>query len=398
MNHERQKIETILKEIFDNFITESEIKFIDWDDSIKDDERERPFDSERIFYNEAVQYSEFHPLILKYVNKIIDHNLQYSILWSCEEEHAGTHAIMALALSEKKYIGDYINFLRSNDLNHEVYQSDDINALVQKWGWCEETLSLMAARCFRGQFGSDQFDEMMETGLSEFLDFPDKKDYFLLRLCEEIKNEMWYDQEDVPALVSQISDIFENLDLRYPAKKIRALAKEIASAKETDKIRSQNVRDRISQGWEHIRKKEYTQAEELVRSALSEYPEDAEALYLDARLHWLSSGSIEAGLRRAQENLKRASKFNSLAISSIYNLIGYALDELSRYREAIQPFEKAAKMNPKDPVFASNIAEMYWKIGDKQIAVQYAQKAKDLGKKSELIDTILKETSEEPHS
>ncbi|WP_078130461.1 tetratricopeptide repeat protein [Leptospira alexanderi] len=391
MNHEKQKIESTLKEIFDNFITESDKKFVDWDNS-KDDER--PFSSERLFYNEAVQYPEFHPLILKYINKIIDYNILYSVLWSCEEEHAGTHAIMALALFDKKYIGDYINFLRSNDLNYEVYQSDDINALVQKWGWCQETLSLMAARCFRGQFGGDQFEEMMETGLSEFLNLPDKKDYFLLRLCEEIKNEMWYEQLDVSTLVSQISDIFENLDLRYPAKKIRILAKEIASAKETDQIRSQKVRDRVEQGWEHLRKKEYTQAEELVRSAFSEYPEDAEASYLDARLCWLSFGSAEAGFQRSQENLKRAAKFNSFAISNLYNLIGCALDELSRYQEAIQPFEKAAKIRSNEPIYVVNLAEMHWKIGDKQTAAQYAQKAKSLGKKSELIDTILKETSE----
>ncbi|ABJ77132.1 hypothetical protein FFZ96_11430 [Leptospira borgpetersenii] len=99
MNYEKQKIEAILKEIFDNFITESEIKFGAWDNS-KDDER--PFSSERKFYSEAVRHSEFHPLILKYANTIIDYNIQYSILWSSEEEHAGTHAIMALALFDKK--------------------------------------------------------------------------------------------------------------------------------------------------------------------------------------------------------------------------------------------------------------------------------------------------------
>ncbi|EMF98216.1 hypothetical protein LEP1GSC123_1643 [Leptospira borgpetersenii str. 200701203] len=36
------------------------------------------------------------------MNTIIDYNIQYSILWSSEEEHAGTHAIMALALFDKK--------------------------------------------------------------------------------------------------------------------------------------------------------------------------------------------------------------------------------------------------------------------------------------------------------
>ncbi|MDI7204116.1 tetratricopeptide repeat protein [Leptospira santarosai] len=388
MNHEKQKIETTLKEIFDNFITESEIKFVDWDNPRSSD---RPFKSERIFYNEAVQYSEFHPSILKYVNKIIEQNLQSSILWSCEEEHAGTHAIMALALFDKKYIKDYVNFLRSNDLDHEVYQNDDIEELIRKWGWCQETLSLAAARCFRGQFGTDQFHEMMDVGLREYLALPDKKDFFLLKLCEEIKGEMWYKELDVPTLVSHISDIFEDLDLRYPAKKIQILAKEIASAKKNHQIRSENVLDRVKQGWEHIQKQEYSLAEELVRSALAEYPQDAQALFLDARLCWLSSGSIEAGIQRAQENLTKATKFDSRPIAQLHNLIGCGFDLLARNKEAVQVFEQAVKVNPKEPIYLANLAEMYWKIGDKPSAVKYAQKAQSLGKKSEIIETILKE-------
>ncbi|MFX3470803.1 tetratricopeptide repeat protein [Leptospira borgpetersenii] len=292
----------------------------------------------------------------------------------------------------KKNIENYINFLRSNDLNHEVYQSDDINALVEKWGWCQETLSLMAVRCFRGQFGTDQFHEMMEAGLSEYLNLPGNMDYFLLRLCEEIKNEMWHETLDVSELVSQIPNIFEDLDLRYPAKKIRILAKEIASAEKTHQARSQSVRDRVERGWEHVRKEEYTQAEESVRSALSEYPEDAQALYLDTRLYRLISGSVEAGLQRAQNNLKRAAKFDSFGIAALYNLIGCSFEELSRNEEAIQAIEKATKIVPNESMYIANLAEIHWKIGNKQAAIEYAQKAKRLGKKSELIDAILKES------
>ncbi|WP_317660360.1 hypothetical protein [Leptospira borgpetersenii] len=57
-----------------------------------------------------------------------------------------------------------------------------------------------------------------------------------LRLCEEIKNEMWHEKLDVSELVSKISNIFEDLDLRYPAKKIRILAKEIVRQKKLIKL------------------------------------------------------------------------------------------------------------------------------------------------------------------
>lgn len=130
----------------------------------------------------------------------------------------------------------------------------------------------------------------------------------------------------------------------------------------------------------------------MVRSALAEYPEDAQALFLDARLCWLSSGSIEAGIQRAQENLTKATKFDSRPIAQLHNLIGCGFDLLARNKEAVQVFEQAVKINPKEPIYLANLAEMYWKIGDKPSAVKYAQKAQSLGKKSEIIETILKET------
>ncbi|EMO61750.1 tetratricopeptide repeat protein [Leptospira borgpetersenii serovar Pomona str. 200901868] len=152
------------------------------------------------------------------------------------------------------------------------------------------------------------------------------------------------------------------------------------------------MRDRVERGWEHVRKEEYTQAEESVRSALSEYPEDAQALYLDTRLYRLISGSVEAGLQRAQNNLKRAAKFDSFGIAALYNLIGCSFEELSRNEEAIQAIEKATKIVPNESMYIANLAEIHWKIGNKQAAIEYAQKAKRLGKKSELIDAILKES------
>ncbi|EMN12230.1 hypothetical protein [Leptospira borgpetersenii] len=47
---------------------------------------------------------------------------------------------------------------------------------------------------------------------------------------------MWHEKLDVSELVSKISNIFEDLDLRYPAKKIRILAKEIVRQKKLIKL------------------------------------------------------------------------------------------------------------------------------------------------------------------
>ncbi|WP_061205757.1 IS66 family insertion sequence element accessory protein TnpA [Leptospira santarosai] len=157
-------------------------------------------------------------------------------------------------------------------------------------------------------------------------------------------------------------------------------------------VRTQNVSDRVQKGWEHIQKKEYSLAEELVRSALAEYPEDAQALFLDARLCWLSSGSIEAGIQRAQENLTKATKFDSPAIARLHNLIGCGFDELLKNEAAILAFEQAAELEPKEPIYASNLAEMHWKMENKDTAAKYAHKAHSLGSKFEIVETILKES------
>ncbi|MDL5246691.1 tetratricopeptide repeat protein [Leptospira weilii] len=163
------------------------------------------------------------------------------------------------------------------------------------------------------------------------------------------------------------------------------------SENEIHQVRSQNVMDRVVKGWEHIKKKEYSQAEELVRSALADYPEDAQALFLDARLYWLSSNSPEAGIERARENLKIASRFDHYGVASLYNLLGCGLGELSRYDESRIAFEQAVETNPQDPMYVANLAEIWWKLERKDNAAKYAHKAKSLGSKAEFVEMILKE-------
>lgn len=196
----------ILQEIIDKFVTKSENFFPVRDTSTNS---ERPFLAERDFYIQALKHVELQKPILGYIRKIIDHNRKGPILWSSEEEHAGTHAVMALALFDKIYVKEYIDFLRTNDLDHEVYQSDDIQELIKRWGWCEEILSLAAARSFRGQFGSDQLGEMLSEGLEEYLIETDSISSFAEKICVEIRNDSSIPEEDYEEIVLIVSDAFE---------------------------------------------------------------------------------------------------------------------------------------------------------------------------------------------
>ncbi|MCF6308801.1 MAG: hypothetical protein L3J09_12740, partial [Flavobacteriaceae bacterium] len=81
----------------------------------------------------------------------------------------------------------YINFLRSCDLDHEVEQSGDIEKVIEKYGWGEETCRLAIARLVScgGQFGEEQFKEFLENGLNDYLIMPENRTMFLNNVIRE---------------------------------------------------------------------------------------------------------------------------------------------------------------------------------------------------------------------
>ncbi|OMI18148.1 hypothetical protein BUQ74_06405 [Leptospira weilii serovar Heyan] len=162
----------------------------------------------------------------------------------------------------------------------------------------------------------------------------------------------------------------------------------VYSEEEIHTIRHKKVFDRLAKGWNHLKKKEYTKTEELLRSIFSDYAEDAEALFLDARLHWLKTESPEEGIKRAEKNLLAAAKGDLPGRGRLHNLIGCALDEIGKLEEAIPAFRKAEELCPEDCIYPANLAEIFWKLGDARQAARYAKKAKSMGDRSEIVEEI----------
>ncbi|MCF6351948.1 MAG: hypothetical protein L3J06_02955, partial [Cyclobacteriaceae bacterium] len=81
----------------------------------------------------------------------------------------------------------YINFLRSCDLDHEVEQSGDIEKVIEKYGWGEETCRLAIARLVScgGQFGEEQFKEFIKNGLNDYLKVSENRIMFLKNVIRE---------------------------------------------------------------------------------------------------------------------------------------------------------------------------------------------------------------------
>ncbi len=130
------------------------------------------FTSETLFFRRAASYKELRPLIAEYVDRIIQYAQSEKLLWSHDELPAGTDAIESLVFIDKKYIDKYIEFLRINDMDHEVHQNYGIGYIIKKHGLDEDTLRLVAMRlgeCI-GQHGDENVGMLLEnTNLGEYL-------------------------------------------------------------------------------------------------------------------------------------------------------------------------------------------------------------------------------------
>jgi hypothetical protein len=123
--------------------------------------------SETVFYRSAVIFPELRGDVLKLVQQILSLNKNpekdwYRCLWANEEVPAGTDAIQELVMADPSFLPNYVDFLRTNDMDHEVYQSWYIRYLVHRLGASPGMAELLVARALGccGQFGAEDVEEM----------------------------------------------------------------------------------------------------------------------------------------------------------------------------------------------------------------------------------------------
>jgi hypothetical protein len=146
---------------------------------------------EEAFFNIAATNDSLINVILEYIN-VTDHGDEGTRISmpendSYESHPAGTFAALALVAQDKKHIGNYIDFLKTNDLDHEMMQMWHIKDIVEKYSWCEETARLVIARGVSccGQSGKEQFDTFVENGLNEYIADAEIRKQFL----QHVRNE-----------------------------------------------------------------------------------------------------------------------------------------------------------------------------------------------------------------
>jgi hypothetical protein len=183
-----------VKELYpdENEPANNKLVSIQFDITCKIDNAETSLDEEA-FFREAAQHDSLADAILEYTKATDNGDEGIRIMMpendNYESYPAGTFAILALALRDKKWIADYIAFLRTNDMDSEVMQLWDIKSIVEQYGWCEETTKLAIARNVSccGQGGREQFEQFVEEGLADYLTKPENRKKFLSNIQQEFE-------------------------------------------------------------------------------------------------------------------------------------------------------------------------------------------------------------------
>lgn len=150
---------------------------------IKDKEN---YEEDAVFFDKAIKVEGAAVKIAQVISNLNRYKGK-KYLYIDDETPAGTYAILALVHKSKNGIADYIDFLRSCDLDHEVNEIENIKEVIEKYGWCEETCRLAITRMVScaGQHGSEQFEEFLENGLNTYLETQENRILFLKNVLRE---------------------------------------------------------------------------------------------------------------------------------------------------------------------------------------------------------------------
>lgn len=109
--------------------------------------------AENVLASKAICFPDLHERMRQIVFRITEINNSglCSELWETDRDQAGSGFARELALCDIKNIPIYYEYLKSNDLIHEFYQSQDIFEIVQRWNFSKETYPLIIFRGLHGQ-------------------------------------------------------------------------------------------------------------------------------------------------------------------------------------------------------------------------------------------------------
>lgn len=251
-----------------------------------------------------------------------------------EELETGTFAVEWLVRHRLAWLPLYLRFLKTLDLEHTVEQVNLVLRLARQYR--PEQLRPLAAWCLKHQ----------AARLSDWL----------------VDDRAWAKPPRTPAP-------------NRPKLPTRNLAGQPLYAR----------------GLRHLQAGDLKEARACADRALAVAPDDIDVVYLDVRLAWKEAGDPAAALVRARQRLAAIdTSLQRDESARFFNLLGCACDELKQWPEAKSWFEKAAALAPAEHIYATNLAELHEKLGERAQARQAAAKAKKLGSSATVVLRLLK--------
>ncbi|TEW45729.1 hypothetical protein [Psychromonas algicola] len=156
------------------------------------------------FFKAAVENKGTHKTAVKLFKEIIEYNKRHGIdeILCCDYDTGmvpyGLYLGEYLVNYSKKYCNLYAQFIKTLDMDHEVYEADIIYNAFKLYGCCPETLELLAVRLLpaSGQHGMDSLNYYCDDfALNQYLN---NLRYYNLFL-KQLKNELLFMSEQYKA-------------------------------------------------------------------------------------------------------------------------------------------------------------------------------------------------------
>jgi hypothetical protein len=197
--------------------------------------------TEEEFWRRAIlTYGLIEPAI-HYQNEVVLHSQSHRPIWLDEENPAAHQVSLELAKHSHSFVPLYTAYLQWHDMDHEVAEAEDIEALIDRYGWSEQTLDLAAMRigiaC--GQEGRWQFEKLVkDKGLRAYLEENDLLEPFIYqRFLEKYLDHYGDLMKSTPHFhwplsycLDSVSDLLEELMDEEAAEPIYAKCQAIAEA------------------------------------------------------------------------------------------------------------------------------------------------------------------------
>ncbi|RZJ56202.1 MAG: hypothetical protein EOO44_00425 [Flavobacterium sp.] len=150
----------------------------------------------------------------------------------------------------------------------------------------------------------------------------------------------------------------------------------------------------LQEGWDFVFAKDYDSAQKKCDELIEIDPRFAYTYFMEARLVWYTKG-FDATLAKKDYFISKT-QHEPIALALIYNSYGCILDLELRYEESLPYFEKAVEINPKEPIYVCNLAEIFYKMHNPKKALEHIQKAKLMGYNSAIMNEIIENKGKIP--